>query len=97
MMPKSHYSTQEALQHFHYGGFSLVINKMQKRWGSVATMAIKLEEELGVVSVGVNLYLTPEVVLEKASDSKLGEVRQGFEAHWDWMDGKKCLCVWCCD
>ncbi|KAL7540884.1 hypothetical protein ACHAXR_010456 [Thalassiosira sp. AJA248-18] len=83
MLPNPQYSIQEIMQHFHLGAFSLVINKVEQRWNSIGRMARLLEEEFGVLRVGVNLYLTPEVV---SGNSKNGKVRQGFEAHWDWMD-----------
>eukprot|EP00571_Detonula_confervacea_P017784 CAMPEP_0172297080 /NCGR_PEP_ID=MMETSP1058-20130122/235_1 /TAXON_ID=83371 /ORGANISM="Detonula confervacea, Strain CCMP 353" /LENGTH=507 /DNA_ID=CAMNT_0013006187 /DNA_START=131 /DNA_END=1654 /DNA_ORIENTATION=- len=86
VLPNPHYSIQEVLNHFHYGAMSIVIDKMQKRWNSIGRMARVMEEELGAVQVGVNLYLTPEVLLAKESGDKNGNVRQGFEAHWDWMD-----------
>ena len=89
MLPGTQYSLQEILQHFHYGGFSVVISKMHQRWRSIANFARQLENELGAVEVNVNLYMTPEVVSEKDrtnEDKKNGDVREGFEAHWDWMD-----------
>ena len=87
MLPGTQYSLQDILQHFHYGGFSLVINKLL--WRSIANFARQLEDELGAVEVNTNLYMTPEVVSEKDrtnEDKKNGSVREGFEAHWDWMD-----------
>mmetsp|Transcript_11307 Transcript_11307/g.20083 ORF Transcript_11307/g.20083 Transcript_11307/m.20083 type:complete len:285 (-) Transcript_11307:1291-2145(-) len=88
MLPGSHFTIEKVLHAFHFGAFSLVINKMQQRWNPIARMARRLEEEFGAMQVGVNLYLTPDVVLQEKSDRKDGEVRQGFEAHWDWMDGE---------
>ena len=97
MLPNPQYSIQEILQHFHLGAFSLVINKMQKHSYPVARFARMLEEELGVINMGVNLYLTPEVVIQNERDlERNGVVRQGFESHWDWMDGEEtevCLLV----
>jgi len=87
MLPGTHYSLQDILQHFHYGGFSVVINKLL--WRSIANFARQLEQELGAVEVNVNLYMTPDVVSEKdrTNEDKInGNVREGFEAHWDWMD-----------
>jgi len=89
MLPGTQYSLQDILQYFHYGAFSLVINKVQQRWRRIANFARQLEHELGVVEVNVNLYMTPEVVSEKDrtnEDKMNGNVREGFEAHWDWMD-----------
>jgi hypothetical protein len=83
ILPKPHYSIDEVLKHFHYGGFSVVINRMHLRWWTVASKARRLEEELNSIKIGVNMYLTPEVVLE---DQNNGLTRQGFEPHWDWMD-----------
>jgi len=89
MLPGTQYSLQDILQHFHYGAFSLIINKVEQRWRRIANFAHQLEDELGVVEVNTNLYMTPEVVSEKDrtnEDKKNGNVREGFEAHWDWMD-----------
>ena len=89
MLPGTQYSLQDILQHFHYGAFSLIINKVEKRWRRIANFAHQLEDELGAVEINVNLYMTPEVVSEKDrtnEDKKNGNVREGFEAHWDWMD-----------
>ena len=55
-------------------GYSLVIDKLERHWASVATLARKLERSLGLSHVSCNLYLTP------ANNAS------GFEAHWDWMD-----------
>lgn len=87
MLPNPHYSIDEITKHFHYGGFSVVIDRMHRRWGSIATQARRLEEELNSIKIGVNMYLTPEVVLESETDTdKRSPTRQGFEPHWDWMD-----------
>mmetsp|Transcript_7211 Transcript_7211/g.11179 ORF Transcript_7211/g.11179 Transcript_7211/m.11179 type:complete len:568 (-) Transcript_7211:1466-3169(-) len=86
MLPNPHYSIEEIIAHFHYGGFSVVIDRMHRRWGAVAVQARRLEEELNAIKVGVNMYLTPEVMLETETDKRNGHTRQGFEAHWDWMD-----------
>ena len=87
MLPKTQYTMDEIIQHFHYGGFSLIINNVQKRWLSVANFAHVLEEELGIVQVGVNLYMTPEV--GKSGDGVDERTSyQGFESHWDMMDGE---------
>lgn len=80
ILPKSHYSIDEISAHFHYGGFSLVIDRMQRRWAAIARQATRLEEELKSIKVGVNMYLTP--IPEVGGMS----TRQGFEPHWDWMD-----------
>jgi hypothetical protein len=86
--PEPHFTVQEISRHFHYGAFSLVINKMQHRWWPIARMGRKIEDELGVTCVGANLYLTPMVTDTGSNNAQDGNVRQGFEAHWDWMDGK---------
>ena len=88
MLPKTQYTMDEIIQHFHYGGFSLIINKVQKRWFSIANFAHLLEEELGVVQVGVNLYMTPEVVKIEDGVDEHDVKNQGFESHWDMMDGE---------
>lgn len=48
-----------------------------------------LENEVRGVHVGVNLYLTPEALEDEEGGGK--QDRQGFEAHWDWMDGERSL------
>lgn len=59
---------------FQRGGFSVVINRLQRRWRGVAEVALALEDVLGH-PVNANLYMTPPSC-------------QGFEAHFDWMDGE---------
>lgn len=66
---------EEARSAFQRGGFSLVINRLQKRWRSVADVSLALEDVLGH-PVNANMYMTPAG-------------RQGFEAHFDWMDGTR--------
>jgi len=81
MLPGTQYSLQDILQHFHYGAFSLIINKVEQRWRPITNFARQLEHELGAVEVNVNLYMTPEVVSEKDrtnEDKKNGDVREGF-------------------
>jgi hypothetical protein len=80
MLPKELYSIQEVLHNFHYKGFSLVIDKMQKRWRGVADKAVELEEALGVQHVGVNLYLTPEALEDEDGNGGWTDkqVRQGL-------------------
>lgn len=66
-------SLAEARAAFQRGGFSVVINSLQRRWRGVSEVALALEDVLGQ-PVNANLYMTPPG-------------RQGFEAHFDWMDG----------
>lgn len=54
-------------------GFSLIINTMQSLWPTIFKSAWLLEDALGW-RVNVNLYMSPRN-------------SQGFEAHFDWMDG----------
>lgn len=86
MIPGDTFTFNDIMYAFWNGGFSVVINRMQKRWGAIANLAQQMEEEFGEIQVGVNLYLTPHVVMETEQDRENGEVRQGFENHWDWMD-----------
>lgn len=51
-----------------------MINRLQRRWRGVASVALAMEEVLGH-PVNANLYMTPPG-------------RQAFEAHFDWMDGE---------
>ncbi|KAL7552945.1 hypothetical protein ACHAWF_016181 [Thalassiosira exigua] len=91
-LPKERYELEEILHHFHYGAFSVVINRIHRRWKSVGKAARTIEEELALQRVGGNLYLTPEVPARderEGGEDELGDERQGFEAHWDWMDGEK--------
>ncbi|CAN0584525.1 unnamed protein product, partial [Ectocarpus sp. 12 AP-2014] len=64
---------EEARKAFHRGGFSVVINRLQRRWRGVLRASRALEDVLGQ-PVNANLYMTPPQ-------------SQGFEAHFDWMDG----------
>ena len=82
ILPKPFYSIDEIISHFNYGGFSVVIDRMHRRWAPVALLATRLEDELNSIKVGVNMYLTPEATLPGSEAGK----KQGFEAHWDWMD-----------
>eukprot|EP00903_Cladosiphon_okamuranus_P011091 g10467.t1 len=66
-------SLAEARRAFQRGGFSLVINRLQRRWRGVSKVSLALEDVLGH-PVNANLYMTPPK-------------SQGFEAHFDWMDG----------
>ena len=69
--------------------FSLVINKIQRRWKPIKDLARSLEMEINAHAVDCNLYLTPP----RAS--------RAFESHVDWMDvivvqvqGEKVWSVW---
>mmetsp|Transcript_47001 Transcript_47001/g.98577 ORF Transcript_47001/g.98577 Transcript_47001/m.98577 type:complete len:544 (+) Transcript_47001:81-1712(+) len=85
-LPRRHYTIEQITSSFHTRGMSVVINDMQRRWYSIASMARQIEEELGSAKVGANLYLTPEVEMIEESIKKNGLTRQGFDAHWDMMD-----------
>lgn len=50
-----------------------MINRLQRRWRGVWGVARALEDVLGH-PVNANMYMTPPE-------------SQGFEAHFDWMDG----------
>jgi hypothetical protein len=81
MLPKPYYSIQEILHHFHHGGFSLVMDSMQKRTDGVAKKARELEDAFAVKHVGVNLYLTPEALeddLDQSGGFTQKQVRQGL-------------------
>lgn len=69
-------SLEETRAAFQRGGFSIVINRLQRRWRSVSEISLALEDALGH-PVNANLYMTPPG-------------SQGFEAHFDWMDGAHC-------
>lgn len=68
-------SLEETRSAFLRGGFSVVINRLQRRWRGVSELSLALEDVLGQ-PVNANLYMTPPDC-------------QGFEAHFDWMDGAK--------
>lgn len=81
MLPKQHYSIQDILHSFHYRGFSLVIDKVQKRWSVIGEKARELEDALGVQHVSVNLYLTPEALEDYDGNGGFTadkQVRQGL-------------------
>ena len=65
---------------FQNEDFSMIINDLEKRWGSVAKMAHSLYHELLPNYVSCNLYLTPPATGTEDGTSS------GFETHWDWMD-----------
>jgi ribosomal protein L16 Arg81 hydroxylase len=54
-------------------GFSLIINRIQRHSLKLHQVARMLEDALGLV-VNINLYMSPAK-------------SQGFEVHFDWMDG----------
>lgn len=64
---------EDARNAFRRGGFSVVINRLQRRWRRIFRVSNILERVLGH-PVNANLYMTPGG-------------NQGFEAHFDWMDG----------
>jgi hypothetical protein len=64
------------------GGFSLIIDQLQKRWAPVTKVARSLQQETLSQLVSCNLYLTPPPNTANANT----EVEAGFESHWDWMD-----------
>lgn len=70
-------SLEETRSAFLRGGFSVVINRLQRRWREVSEVSLALEDVLGQ-PVNANLYMTPPN-------------SQGFEAHFDWMDGASAL------
>jgi hypothetical protein len=79
-LPDERVSTPEQQQvAFAQGGFSLIINQLQKRWGPVAQFARLLEQESLPKHVTCNLYMTPPPGEGKSQQA-------GFESHWDWMD-----------
>ena len=96
VLPEDTISNEEALHAFMWGGFSLVINGLQRLWGNVGRFSRMLESEFIPSYVSCNLYLTPSAGDSKTRNSdgrhhergedQLMERKSGFEAHWDWMD-----------
>ena len=41
MLPKPHYSINEVISHFNYGGFSMVIDRMHRRWEPIALLSTR--------------------------------------------------------
>ena len=76
MLPRQYYSIQDVLHNFHYKGFSLVIDKVQKRWRAIGEKARELEEALGVQHINVNLYLTPEALEDDDGNGGITAVKQ---------------------
>jgi len=61
-------------------GFTLLINKVQRRHPFISHLAHTLSSVFyGSTDVSANLYFTP-------GGGEEGDRRQGFEAHYDWMD-----------
>ena len=72
-LPSEKLNLQEIHNWFDKGGFTLIINHMEKRWQSIKSIASQLLSETMCRSVSCNLYMTP-------ADGKYG-----FEQHFDWM------------
>ena len=67
------FKLEEIQSWFNSGGFTLVINKMQKRWKPIKRIASQIHSEVLSKSVSCNLYMTPPKMY-------------GFEEHFDAMD-----------
>lgn len=85
-IPKDRLSTNEVLEAFSRGGFSLVFNNLQDRWRPVQHLVQKLEEEVLCSTTSVNMYFTPGATGVPQRPDDDGKHSSGFEAHWDWMD-----------
>jgi len=81
-LPQHTIPLEAITNHLYYGGFSLIVNKVQRLWGSVAHMSRLIHDDILCNYVSCNLYMTPPV-LEAKKDNN---VRSAFEAHYDWMD-----------
>uniref|UniRef100_A0A7R9VM90 Bifunctional lysine-specific demethylase and histidyl-hydroxylase n=1 Tax=Pseudictyota dubia TaxID=2749911 RepID=A0A7R9VM90_9STRA len=92
MPPERSITSDHAAQLFDLGGFSLVVNAMQRRWGNIGAISRVMQEEVGCNYVSCNLYATPSVVEKRPPRPgeeprpKMVAQRSGFESHWDWMD-----------
>ena len=92
-LPYEELGVEEARRAFEVGGFSLVINALQKRWGQIAALTRQVQKEAGSTHVSVNCYLTPDThdssggraSVEVDADGHVAR-RHAFENHWDWMD-----------
>ena len=92
-LPYEELSVEEARRAFEVGGFSLVINALQKRWGQIAALTRQVQKEAGTHGCSVNCYLTPDThdnsggraPVELDEDGHVPR-RHAFEYHWDWMD-----------
>jgi len=93
ILPRKELTVDEARRAFEVGGFSLVINALQRRWGPVASLTRQVQEEAGSSHVSANCYLTPDTrdnsggrgPMEVDRDGHVAR-RNAFEYHWDWMD-----------
>ena len=93
ILPHQELTIEETRRAFEVGGFSLVINALQQRWGPVATLTRQVQKEAGSSHVSVNGYLTPDTrdnsggraPVEVDDDGHVAR-RNAFEYHWDWMD-----------
>jgi hypothetical protein len=86
--PNSTISVEEAKEAFAKGGFTLIIKELQSLWSSVHHVAWLLEAALGW-RINVNLYMSPagSQVPLSSLPPLVTVCLQGFEAHYDWMDG----------
>ena len=93
ILPHQELTIEESRRAFEVGGFSLVINALQERWGAVASLTRQVQKEAGSSHVSVNCYLTPDTrdnsggraPVEVDKDGHVAR-RNAFEYHWDWMD-----------
>ena len=93
ILPHQELTIAESRRAFEVGGFSLVINALQRRWGPVASLTRQVQKEAGSSHVSVNCYLTPDTrdnsggraPVEVDKDGHVAR-RNAFEYHWDWMD-----------
>lgn len=88
---KPNLTPEDALHAFQFGNFSLVVNKMQQKWGPIAQLARQLALEIIPRHVSCNLYLTPGAKSESPRPTnklyqKPIQKKTGFETHFDWMD-----------
>lgn len=88
MLPSDHYDIDDIVKYVQSGGFSIIINNMEQRWGSIGRMARQMAEELSVLEVYAHLYVTPEVSLQGNSIKKNVVEHKAFGVHWDLMDGE---------
>merc|ERR1711862_81421 len=79
---------QDISGHVHYGGFSIIVNKVQRLWKSISILSRQLWNDTHCNYVSCNLYMTPAVnkQQQKQKQNSYSSSSAAFESHYDWMD-----------
>merc|ERR1711982_110386 len=78
---------QDISGHVHYGGFSIIVNKVQRLWKSISILSRQLWNDTHCNYVSCNLYMTPAVNKQQQQNKQNSySSSAAFESHYDWMD-----------